>query len=250
MKSLSKASKFFFGTTFNSFLNFTTLLGFVFLFITNRDQALIALIAFCLFLVALLGRFFWLTENLLKQRHSEGYNKLSTHVLYSTVDGKKITFSLDKYHQCKQAVLKEYDHKFLWSGTNMPLVTSNNWMYKETVVGSNGWATAKFSSQNAILFNSVFLVNICMELDDTDKKSSTHVHMEVDVPMHLISFDIELMHKRRGTGSATLFRKAIGYQGKDVEDIEQVPFDLQKKRYQKSIYNPEPGFIYGVKWDR
>ena len=245
-----KVIKFFFGTTFLALVNVASIIGLVALFVSNKEQTIVALLAFVGFLIILLLRFFWVTEQFLRNKSAKGFDKLSTSVKYYTTDGKIIIYELKKFIQCKKILMDTHEHVFYWSGTKVPIITSETMEFEKIGDAPNGFKNAIFKYKTPLTYNNVFVAHIRMEIDDTDKLSSTYVEQFVREPMQLISFKVQLLYKKGNSiADARLVRKVIDSHT-PFEHVKSIPFDKKISSYEHNLFDPFVGYTYRLEWNR
>jgi hypothetical protein len=241
---------FFFGTTFLAIVNVMSIVGFIVLFVTNKTQAIVALVMFVVFLIIILLRVFWVTDQFLKNKSRIGYDKLSTSAKYHTRDGRMITYEVVKFIQCKQILTQRHEHIFYWSGSTLPTITSDTMTFEKVVDDDDGFKKAIFRFKTPLVYNGVFIAHIRMQLDDTDRRSSTHIEQYIKDPMQLVSFNVQLLYKRGNVPDARLLRRPIGATSIPHEPIDAVPFDKKTFSYLRDVYDPEVGYTYRLEWTR
>ncbi len=245
-----KVIQFFFGTTFIAIINVMSIIGFVVLFVTTEEQAIIALVAFILFLIALFIRAYWVTDQFLKNKSPNGYEKLSTSAKY-TCDGNTVFFELKKFIQCKQVIMNTHEHSFYWTGSKDPRISSETMEYVQTIPTENQYRKAIFKFKEPLVYNGVFVAHIKMEMDDSDKRSSPHMEQYVRERTQLISFKVQLPYKnKRVIPAAKLSRRPINSVNSPYEFLSSISFDKNTKTYEHNIFEPEVGYSYRLEWIR
>lgn len=205
---------------------------------------------FCVFLLVILARIFWVTDRFLSKKAPDGIDKITTSVKYFTLDGLIITYEIEKFLQCKQLVLNEHEHSFHWTGTNTPIITSDTMLFDKIVDGNNGFKKAVFKIKNPIPYNGAFMAHIRMQIDDSNKQSQPHISVSVNEPTQMINFTVQILYKRRNITDARLMRKRIDTPTLPYVLIKSIPFDAKTGCYQNSVYEPEVGYSYKIEWTR
>jgi hypothetical protein len=65
-----------------------------------------------------------------KQHYPSGYLPISSFNRYTTLDGKRIQYEVHRHIQVKTAYMKSFEHRFQWTGTKDPVVSSFDSMTK------------------------------------------------------------------------------------------------------------------------
>lgn len=245
-----KVLQFIFGNTFIAIVNVVSLIGFALLFITNEKQGIIALIAFVVFLLILLFRVFWVTDQFLKNKSPNGYEKLSTSAKYLS-DGNLIQYELKKFIQCKQILMGKHEHNFYWTGSRDPKISSETMEYEKTVEAEDGYKKAIFKFKTPLIYNGVFVAHIKMEIDDSDKRSSPHLEHYIKDRTQLVSFKVQLPYKKkRVIPDAKLSRRPINSVNTPYEHLNAIKFDRNTFTYEHNLFEPEVGYSYRLDWER
>jgi hypothetical protein len=184
-----------FGNYFNLIAGSASIVGLFIVFLPNKNQAIIALCAFITFLLIILLRIFWLTEQFLKNKSENGYDKLATIVRYNSEGGRFITYEIQKYIQCKMLIMDKHIHEFYWSGSRLPKVESETMNFDSIKEGEDGYKKAILKFKTPLVYNGFFMVHIRMKMDDTDQRSKPYISMRVKEKTQLITFKVELLNK-------------------------------------------------------
>jgi hypothetical protein len=183
------------GNYFNLIAGSASIVGLFIVFLPNKNQAIIALCAFITFLLIILLRIFWLTEQFLKNKSENGYDKLATIVRYNSEGGRFITYEIQKYIQCKMLIMDKHIHEFYWSGSRLPKVESETMNFDSIKEGEDGYKKAILKFKTPLVYNGFFMVHIRMKMDDTDQRSKPYISMRVKEKTQLITFKVELLNK-------------------------------------------------------
>ncbi|WP_370425287.1 hypothetical protein [Tenacibaculum dicentrarchi] len=153
--------------------------------------------------------------------------------------------------QCKRPILSDYDYNFKWSGTHLPVITSNLQEVTNVVDDNNPshYDKAVLKFKRPLTFNESCVIHFKSQLDDTDKQSDTHVSNRILRPVDVIHYRIILKYKDSNT-NAILERKKNDAVSQNFEKIREIAFDLDSKSYEHHLLNPELGYIYRIRWDR
>ena len=226
----------------------------LFAFASDPLKANIALGAFLLFVVFLGWRAQLTFNQVLGKTYLNGYETLSTFVRYSTSDGKSIQYETFRHIQNKLLVRDHIEHKFRWTGSKAPKITSCLQTIGDTQpVEGTASSRVKVNFKKPILFNEVEVVHLLMELDDSDSVSEPHVGLLVHEPTKTITFKVELLHskdKYDGTYAKILRNDLDKNKGNPAVEITTVKFDSVSKSFEYILPHPAPGYRYTLEWDR
>lgn len=95
-------------------------------------------------------------------------------------------------------------------------------------------------------------MNIKTENDDFDGKAKPWLSCKLESPIEMMVYRILLPYKPSNYNLNAVFeRKKIDAQiDGDYDYIESVPFNSGNKQYSYCIVNPEPGYIYRLRWEK
>lgn len=223
-------------------------------FLSDADKAIIALCAFLL-LLFYVGYLFSRTVNRRwKIKYPKGYLPISTIGRMLTTDGKHIVYETTRHIQVKQAMMHHFEHRFFWTGTNDPKITSSlQTPSKIDCVHGEKTKCVKLKFPQTRVFDEVEVIHMRMDIDDSDAKSETFLSHSVDSPVTLISWRIELpfVTEKYNGSNAVLLRTALKNNGHPIdENIATIPFDAVTKSFFHDVTHPEPGYEYKLSWPR
>jgi len=227
-----------------------SLIGFSIIFIGDKDKVLWSFIFFNLLLFVLVGTLVYTILKLLNNSTS-AFESKSTFVKYETSDGNKIFYDVYKLIQCKRPILSEYEYNFKWTGTHLPIVTSELQKVENVLndKDSSNYDKAILKFKTPLTFNESCVINFKAELDDTDKQSDTYISHRILRPVDIIHCRIILRHKE-DSENAILERRKINSVSQGFEKIGEIAFDKTSKSYEYPLLNPELGYIYRMVWKR
>ncbi len=101
-----------------------SVIGLVLVFIKNEYAVIIALAFFCLMLLIFTSTLLYTLFKITGLNSTEFESK-STFVKYETPNVKAITFEIYKLIQSKKTILSDYTFNFKWTGSIMPVITSD-----------------------------------------------------------------------------------------------------------------------------
>ena len=152
--------------------------------------------------------------------------------------------------QCKTLIITEHTHNFHWTGTNPPVVSSNQQDFLRVEKSANGedYDKAIFRFKKPLTYNDFTIIQFKMDIDNSDNKGKKYVAHKVEENIQLINFRVELMYLVNGKDAKILRKKLNTSLEMSFENIGFVKFEEKTKSYSHSIYNPEVGYTYRLDW--
>lgn len=251
LKSLNKISRFFFSGYFSFIASMASVIGLIIAFASDKNKAIIALISIIIFLILLLIRLFFFLNELLSQSTNNGYKKFATYIRYSTSDAKYISYEEHRFIQCKSIILDEYSHKFYWTGSNTPTISSDLQLIDNTILNETGFSICKLKFKRPLTLNESGLINIKMAINDSNQVSGTFISQTIQDSIHMVNYRVELPYKDGIVPDAQFKRKKRG--APDISPatfLTNVTFDNSSKAYQYTLIDPEIGYDYILEWVR
>lgn len=247
MKQLAKIVSSFFSGYFSFIASAASIIGLIITFSSSKNAVIIALITFILFLSIILIRFLLLVSTFLLHKTEDGSHRFATYIRYSTEDGRFISYEVHKYLQCKTMLMDNHIHKYHWTGSSVPNITSDLQEISNTkkIDGDFDEVTLKF--KKPLMYNDFCVVHIKMDIDDSSKKSQPFCETSVKEPVQLISFRIELRHLNISHNAKVTYRKTNAKFGEPFF-IKSIPFDKSSHSYEHIIHNPDMGYTYTIDW--
>lgn len=234
---------------------FLTIIGVSFTaWASDPVKAWISLSIFILFLSFLAWRLYRVSKHFMLKHYAEGYVPLSSSAKMTTSDGKTYIYEIYRHIQVKQPVMRAFTHKYTWTGTKDPKATSD--LQKISPAKSIEGDTRKvitLTFPQPRIYNDVEILHLRMECDDTDQVAQPCISLNVQYPIRLISFDVELLSAPKGYfgENAKVCRKALEKgAAATIEDIAIVNFDSITKSFSYQLPNPEPGYEYFISWSK
>jgi len=251
MNVFKKLFQLFVSPFFAFFAGISSILSLLIAITSNKDHTLIALVVFIIFLLILLIYIFFILGKVLNLRNESGFLRYATILKYSTLDGKNIVFESYRFIQCKDLLLSEYEHKYYWTGSQKPKISSNNLNFVSLIENPQEYDVAKFRMETPLKYNETGVLNIKMDINDSDKKSSTHLEMTVREPVRFFQFRVELKHSIGDRENAILKRKKVSNASSgSYKEVCTVSFDAHTKSYEHILTSPEVGYAYRLEWNR
>lgn len=239
---------------YTSLTSLCSITGFVALFVKDETACIIALSIFCVCLLGLLYAIYRGINKLILESSEKEYRSISSFYTFECTDGQNSTFEVYRLIQCKRLFLTEISYNFKWSGTKKPTITSNAQNIRN--VSHNGdkekWDDALIQFKRPLRYNECTVVNIKTENDDFDGKAKPWLSCKLESPIEMMVYRILLPYKPSNYNVNAVFeRKKIGAQiDGDYDYIGNVPFNSANKQYSYCIVNPEPGYIYRLRWEK
>jgi hypothetical protein len=219
---------------------------------STKWQAIIALSFFVAFLIAVFYKFFDFFNSYLNNKTNSGYQNLATFSRYYTNDGDTITYESLKFIVCKSIILDKHEHRYIWTGSQVPNISSDTATVESTIKTEAGeFDKVIFKFKEPLLYNDFAVIHIRMTCDDADHQSKPQLESYVRGKLKLIEFKVELRHKKGIIKPARLYKRKIDTSANDdYKLIQEVQFDKSTSSYTHVMYNPPIGFAYKLSWDR
>ncbi|CAM4178941.1 MULTISPECIES: hypothetical protein [Flavobacterium] len=242
-----------FSGKFAFFGSLASILGLLVLIANDNFSIIIALSFFCLMLFIFTSYLVYNLYKVLNTKQTDHANR-STFIKYENIDGNKIFYETYKLIQVKKPVLTEMEYHFKWTGTHMPVVTSNLQNVINIVDEQNPlkYDRALLKFKKPVYFNQNLVLHFKAELDDVDKVSLSHVETRVVSEIDIIHYRIILKNKSpEFCQNANLEKRKIDSDVSATFDkIREIPFDRNTKSYEYHLLNPEIGFYYRISWEK
>lgn len=185
--SLIKTFSNLFSKQFYFFASLASLAGFFVLILKDVQATYFAQFFFCLMLIVFTSYLLYTLTKVLEIKQSE-YENHSTFVKYETLDGNMITYEAYKLIQAKKPILTELDYSFKWTGSHLPIISSD--LQDVTNIVDENDATkydrAILKFKKPIYYNQNCVIHFKAILDDTDKKSKPYVCSRVCTEIDII----------------------------------------------------------------
>lgn len=253
-KILNNLSKLFSGY-FAFFASLCSFIGLFIIFLSDRNAVFIALGFFCLMLLVFTIYLIFILYKLIKNtRGNLDHENRSTFIKYETEDGNKITYETYKLIQCKTLIMTEMDYSFKWSGTHMPIISSQLQKVKDIFdkKDPNNYDKAILKFNRPIHFNENIIIHFKAELDDSDRKSIPCVETRVTDEIDIIHYRIILKNKPNSFNSNAILERRIMNSTiiTDFEKVKEIAFDKKTKSYEYHLLKPEINYFYRIRWSK
>lgn len=206
----------------------------------------------CLLVVT--GKVLWVLHKAQQRHYPKGYLPISAIARFSTLDGKFFKYEAVRHIQIKTAWMKGFDHKFFWTGSNQPRIVSSLQIPEPTFSDEpDGYKKVELKFKAPKFYNDTEVIHFEMSIDDSDQKSSPFLAFDVNNPMQLLEFRVDLIHANKAymKNSARLERRLIKVnQSHPYERCEIIPFDGMTKSYRAVVIDPSPGYSYRLIWEK
>lgn len=238
---------------FNMVAGSASIFGFVYLFFSDDKTGVLALLFFSVFLLGLLVAVWVGIIGMIKKENSNDYKKITSFTSFETNDGIHGVYEVFKVIQSKRVFLQQIDHNFKWSGSKMPVISSELQEIKHlTVSDTNQYDKAVLLLKRPLKFNETATVHFKAVTDDFDNKAQPYLDYKVNSDINVIHFRVTLKNKDENYSKpAKLLKKPIeSVIPAEYEQYGSVPFDQQSKSYQHCMTDPEIGFYYRLEWEK
>lgn len=224
-------------------------------FLNDAYKSHLALGLFALALAFLTYRGYVALRGWQERIYPNGCLPIATFVRYSTSDGKTYFYEIFRHIQIKEAYKKSFKHRFFWTGSKEPIVSSLlQTASPVTTISSTNESEVELSFKEHRFYNDTEIVHVGMQIDDSDEKAQTFVCAAVHAPMRLLHFRVQLAHYNSSahySQCATLESRAISAnENSPFTPISTVKFDAASKSFEAMVPHPHPGNHYRLKWDR
>ncbi len=193
-------------------------------------------------------------NRLILENSDKEYRSISSFYIYQSKDGHKSTFEVYRLIQCKRLFLTEIPYKFKWSGSKQPVLTSSMQTIEDVCHNEdkNKWDGARIKFKKPLRYNECTVVNIKTTNDDFDGAAKPWLSCNLETPIEMMLFRVMLSYKQDGYNRQAVFeRKRIDTEiDGEYEYIESVDFNTGNKLYSYCAINPEPGYIYRLRWEK
>ena len=246
--------KAYVGKSYSVFTSLCSIAGFVALFVKNETACIIALSVFCLCLLLLLYSVFLALRKLIIDHSDHEYRGISSFYTFECKDGRNSTFEVYRLIQCKRPFLTSIKYNFKWSGTIQPSITSSTQKIRNIshTEDKESWDEAEIIFNHPLRYNESTVVHVMTTNDDYDGHAKPWLSCKLERPIEMMVYRILLPYKPEGYNQSAVFeRKKIGTQiDGEYQYIESIPFNNGNKQYSHCVVNPEPGYIYRLRWEK
>lgn len=245
-----------FKSTFGVICQVASIVSLVVAFIDKNWAVYVALSFVCLSLVSFIVAVALLFFKRSSTKYPEGFKRVASFCFYRTEDGENITCTAKRIIQCKSLCLSEIEHKFKWTGRNMPDFSAGKHkvISKTTTTGSGDYDfdVTKIRLTCPLLYDETETINVEAVVNDADHVSKPFLCNIVKYPVGHLVFSVLLGYKPDGFSKpAVLYKKKIGCDTDPAfELVEEIPFDAKHKRYYVEKDDPDVGYLYKIEWER
>lgn len=246
--------KTYIGAAFTFFASLCSIASLVLLFINTHYAVIVALVIYGIGVTTLVGGFLFGINKMVHDNSKEEYKRISSIFIFQSNDGVKSTFEIFRTIQCKRLFLTEIPYSFKWSGSIVPKLESR--IHKlgplRHDADKNKWDDTIIQFKHPLKYNECTVINVKTENDDTDGLAKPWISSRLESPIEMMTYRVLLAYKDSQFNKPAIFeRKKIDSQiDGDYVTLESVPFDKEHKSYFYCATNPEPGFIYRLRWEK
>jgi hypothetical protein len=231
-----------------------SVIGLIFVFVSNKTATIVALVAFCLFLLMILLGIIFALRRFLSQNYSKEYKSISSFYIFQSDDGEKSVFETYRLIQCKRMFLSQIDYKYKWSGSSKPILESNSQIIEQQTYKDSPYELdhAIIRFRKPLAYNESTVLHIKTENDDFEPKAKPYISCNLKYPIDVMQFRIMLAYKPDGYKEKAVFeRKKLDMEvDSEFEFLERVEFDSLYKQYNYVAVNPSPGYVYRLRWEK
>jgi hypothetical protein len=253
LKKITSLISFINFKIFITFASFASIFGVALFFIKEKWATIFALSFTCLMLLAFTTSLIYALFKIIDTR-THKYDSKSTFVKFEATSKKLSSYEVYKLIQSKEPITTELEYPFKWSGTFLPVITSN----LQTVFNvvdekeSNKYDKAILKFKKPVYFNEDYVIHFKAEINDSDNKGLPYVQNRIKQDVDIIHYRVILKYKsNRYNKNAILERQELNTKISDnFEKIADVSFDNATKSYEYHLLNPEIGFLYRLSWEK
>ena len=251
-KNIGKTAVNIFSKQFYFFANLASIIALITIFTKEKWSVLISLIFFCLMLLIFTCYLLYSIYKILEVRNIDHENK-STFIKYQTDDGNKIIYETYKLIQCKKPLLTEFEYNFKWTGTHMPIISSDLQKVFNVVDEKDRtkYDKAILKLKKPLYYNQNTVIHFKADLNDTDKVSKPYVETRVTEEIDIIHYRIILKHLSDDYSKNAILKKAkINSKTSPTFEKEcEIAYDQSTKSYEYHLLKPEIGYYYRISWE-
>ena len=241
-------------SVFTIVTSIASILGPIFIFLTDNIIHIIALGLWALSLFLLLISLIYEITKMVKEQETTDYNIDSVFITFETIDKTRSRYQIFKNIQSKEQTSSCYLQRFNWSGTKAPILSSNIEKIEKQIsqFQQNTNYFVKLYYKRPLTFNESTTVHFCTEVDDSDGSASPHVQFPVEKPIRILIFRIILWNKPNNYDKKAVVKtKPINTRHYTTFDrTDDIPFDDKAKTYYLQIKNPKVGYYYRIEWEK
>ena len=246
--------KAYIGSVYTGLVSLCSVVGFILFFVNDKTACIVAVTVFCIGLILIIYKILKAINKLLLDNSDTEYRSISSFYSYQAIDEQASTFEVYRLIQCKRLFLTEIPYQFKWSGTRMPTLSSNAQRIENVHrnIDGNQWDDAVVKFHKPLRYNECTVVHIKTENDDFDGAAKPWLSCKLINPIEIMFFRVMLSYKPEDYHESAVFeRKKIGTEiDGDYEYLERVEFNTGNKLYSFCKVNPEPGYIYRLRWEK
>ena len=219
---------------------------------SDKNKAMIALVAVIVFLVALFVAVLYVINKLLKNSNDIDYQKLSFFTRYEYIDKTHIRYDGYRLIQSKRPFLSEIKWRFKWTGTVLPKISSRLQNCDGQIIknSSNDYDQVVLKFKKALFYNEPAVVHFHADMDDVDGVAQPHLDVKIEEPISVVNFHVILAYKDKDFSEQAVFKRKLINSAipTDYVVLETIPFNVQSKSYEYVLTNPEVGYFYRLEW--
>lgn len=232
--------------------SFASIFGVATFFIEKSWAVISALIFFCIMLLAFTLSLIYTLFRVLAVRNRE-YESKSTFIKYEALTKTNSFYETYKLIQSKKPLLSEIDYNFKWTGTILPIISSNlqDVINVVDLQDSEKYDKAILKLKTPLYFNQSQILHFRAELNDTDLRANPWVSNRIIQNVEIIHYRIILKYKTHNYNkNAFVERIKTNSISRQFEVIQEIPFDNLTRSYEYHLLYPTLGFTYRIRWEK
>lgn len=242
------------GPIITFFASLCSIAGLILLFVNSKTACIVALVFFCIGMMSVFYGVLKTMDKIILEHSDKEYRAISSFYVYHSKDGRKSTFEVYRLIQCKRMFLSKIPYKFKWSGSKQSVLTSKAQTIEcvEHTEDKNKWDHAFIKFDKPLRYNECTVVNVKSENDDFDGTAKPWISCNLESPIEMMLFRVMLSYKPDNFDSPAVFeRKMIDSEiDGEYEYLESVEYNAGNKQYSFCKINPEPGYVYRLRWEK
>ena len=236
---------------FNITAGSASIIGIIIFAFSDATNAIIALVFFCLSLLALLISIIWAINSFVKRGNENNHLKVSVFTKFEALNTTNSIFETYRVIQSKRLVLSEIEQNFKWSGSKLPNISSKFQEVKNIIINERDYDKAILTFKKPLLYNETGVVHFRAETDDYDGTAKPYLDYKVESHINIIHYRVILKYKNDFHQPAKVLKRPINCNSPtEYTEISSITFDERAKCYEYYLINPEPGYFYRIQWEK
>ena len=239
---------------FNIVAGVASIVSVIYIAFADETKAIIALLCFCLFLLASLIALICGISKYIERENMSDNKKVSVFTTFETIDSSHCQFETYRVIQAKRLILTSITQSFKWTGARLPQLSSRLQTISDVKQkDATEYDTAVLKFKHPLRYNETTTIHFKAEMDDYDSPMvQPHLDYRVDSDINIIHFRVILRHKKSTFKSAAKLLRMPTESANPAhyEEIGSVVFDVASKSYNYHLTHPDVGYYYRIQWEK